>query len=135
MSAVLLDTSAVFAIVDLSDSSHLEARQYLDHHPTTYVVPHTVFSETVTLVKVRLGPDAAVEVGTALVSGDPFRIHYLTIEEVSESWGIFCRFADKEWSYTDCSLLALGRQLGLGEVFSFDHHFDQMAGLGLRRVP
>lgn len=80
MSLTLLDTSAIVAAVDISDSNHLEARQHLNQRADTYIVPDTVFSETITLIKRRLGSIARL-------------------------------------------------------VFSFDHHFDQMAGLGLRRVP
>jgi len=46
---------------------------------------------------------------------------------------IFCRYTDKDWSYVDCSLLALAQQQKIPAVFSFDRHFEQMPGL--MRVP
>ena len=42
------------------------------------------------------------------------------------------RYHDKEWSYTDCGILAVAQLLDIGEVFAYDRHFDQMPGI--RRV-
>jgi hypothetical protein len=56
-------------------------------------------------------------------------------EDFWESWMIFQRFSDKEWSFVDCAILHMAQRLGVSEVFSFDRHFDQMSGLGIRRIP
>jgi predicted nucleic acid-binding protein len=43
------------------------------------------------------------------------------------AWEIFARFnVAKEWSFTDCTSYAVMKQLGITEVFAFDHHFTQM---------
>lgn len=39
----------------------------------------------------------------------------------------------KDWSYVDCSMLALARRLEVNVVFAFDRHFDQM--LAMTRLP
>jgi len=70
-----------------------------------------------------------------LLAGPPFRFYRLAVEDADETWDIFSRYVDKEWSYVDCSLLAVARRLQLRQIFAFDHHFDQMASLGIRRVP
>jgi len=132
---VLLDTSALFAALDADDPNHRRARAFLDDTPAVYVVPETVFSEAMTLIKLHLGVALAVETGRAVLAGGPFRLHRLDPDDATETWSIFCRYADKEWSFTDCSVLALSRRMKLDRVFAFDHHFDQMASLGLRRVP
>jgi len=135
MALVLLDTSALFAGIDADDPNYASAHRYFAKQSNTYLVADTIFSEAATLIRHRLGVGLAVGVGTAILAGDPFRLHRLTVEEAEESWRIFCRFTDKDWSYADCSLLALSQHLQIGEVFAFDRHFDQMAALGLRRVP
>lgn len=99
------------------------------------MVPETVFSEVLTLVKLHLGVRLAIETGKAVLAGSPFRLHRLSAEEFQETWAIFARYTDKAWSYTDCSILALARGLRIEQVLAFDHHFDQMASLKLRRVP
>ena len=39
------------------------------------------------------------------------------------------KYDDKDWSYTDCALLALAEHLKISEVFAFDEDFDQMPGM------
>lgn len=135
MERILLDTSALFASLDADDPNHELAQLYLDTNRVVYLLPETVFSEAMTLIKNRLGVALAVRVGQLIRVGTPFVIHRLTPQEVEETWRIFSRYQDKEWSYTDCSLLAVSHGLGIYQVFAFDHHFDHMAGLGLQRVP
>jgi uncharacterized protein len=135
MQQILLDTSAIYAIIDATDKNHSAAQIFLRHTPRLYFVPDTVFSEALTLIKVRLGVTFAIKAGELIQIGTPFRLHRLTPQEVSATWRIFSRYIDKEWSYTDCSILAVSRELGVASVFAFDQHFDQMSSLGLQRVP
>ncbi len=101
----------------------------------TYVVVDTIFSEAMTLIKARLGAKLAVAAGEAILAGPPFRLQRLSDQQAALAWRYFARYTDKAWSYVDCSLLAIARASGLSQVFSFDHHFDQMSALGVRRVP
>ena len=40
---------------------------------------------------------------------------------------IFRRFnRDKEWSFTDCVSYVVMRDMGIGNVLTFDHHFKEM---------
>ena len=136
MSAELLDTSALYASLDHDDPNHRRARQFFEEFPSaTFVVADTIFSEAMTLVKLRMGATLATRAGAAIRSGEPFRIHRLLPEEVEETWRIFSKYTDKSWSYADCSLLALARTRKVSHVFAFDHHYDQMSSLGLLRIP
>jgi predicted nucleic acid-binding protein len=135
MRRVLVDTSALMAMIDSRDCWFNEALDFLQREVALYLVPDTVFSETLTLIKARLGAAAAVTVGSRIQESATFRLHYLNPEDHRATWRIFARYTDKEWSYVDCSILALAQRLDVAEVFAFDHHFDQMTGLGLERVP
>jgi hypothetical protein len=59
----------------------------------------------------------------------------LAVVHVSEAiehaaWEVFERFnQDKEWSFTDCTTKVVMDNLGIRQVFAFDHHFDQMGFL------
>ena len=132
---ILLDTSAVFASLDVDDPNYFAARAFFRRSKGSFLVADTVFSEALTLIKQRLGVKKAIEMGVAFHGGEPFAFYRLTDEDAELTWRIFTRYTDKEWSSVDCSLLALSRRLGIEQVFAFDHHFDQMAQLGLERVP
>lgn len=62
---------------------------------------------------------------------------YIALSEADDRarWETFCRYDDKFWSYTDCSLLVMAQRLGISEIVSFDQHIHQMAGLGIICVP
>jgi predicted nucleic acid-binding protein len=59
----------------------------------------------------------------------------LVVVHVSEeleqtAWAVFERFnQDKQWSFTDCTTKVVMDNLGLSQVFAFDHHFEQMGFL------
>jgi predicted nucleic acid-binding protein len=132
---ILVDSGALLAMVDSRDQYASAARAFLRESDALYLVPDTVFSEAMTLVKSRVGAAGAVSVGSRVQESTRFRLFYLEPEDHQATWRIFAHYLDKEWSYVDCSILALAQRMNITEVFAFDQHFDQMAGLGLVRVP
>jgi predicted nucleic acid-binding protein len=134
MTRVLMDSGPFLALLDAGDSNHRLAAAYARSlRDAAFIVPATVFVETMVLVKSRLGAKAAIDLGEAIRAGGRYRIVELTTEDRDATWTIFSTYADKDWSYVDCSLLALARRLGVTVVFSFDHHIGQMAEIS--RVP
>jgi uncharacterized protein len=85
-----------------------------------------VYIETMTLVKRRLGPDVAIRVGWELRENRIFSWIALTQELEQETWALFRRYDDKDWSYPGCELLVLANKLKIADVFAFDDHFRQM---------
>lgn len=133
---ILVDTSALFALVDSRDPHHAMARETaIDYRDAEHILLDLVWIETVTLVKRALGSRLAIEVGKKLLEGPPFVVYPIKGEDFQETWALFQRFYDKEWSFVDCAILHMARRLGVSEVFSFDRHFDQMSRLGIRRIP
>jgi predicted nucleic acid-binding protein len=131
---MLIDSSALLAMVDVGDKYHVPAAQFArDHSKEIFHLPEPVFIETMLLVKARLGTQPAVELGNLLQASARFVVTPWTPESRQATWEIFSRYTDKDWSYVDCSLLAAARRLRVSEVFTFDRHFDQMPDVA--RVP
>lgn len=129
-----IDTSALIAFFIHSERYHPTARRFVAQHPTTrWLILNTVFDEFVTWMRVRVSIAASIQLGRVLRAEHPYI--YVTEADDAATWDIFCRYDDKAWSYTDCSLLALARRLGVSEVFAFDEHIRQMTGLGICSVP
>lgn len=42
-----------------------------------------------------------------------------------QAWGLLYANPQQPWSHVDATSMALMRQLGLAEVFTADHHFEQ----------
>lgn len=129
---ILIDTGAIYAFVTRSDRNHDAARSFVERwlgRRGSFVLVDTVFAETMTLLKVRLGAETAIRVGRELRGNAAYAWTALGPDGERETWEIFRRHRDKDWSHTDCSLLAVSRRTGIRGVFAFDRHFSQMSGL------
>jgi predicted nucleic acid-binding protein len=136
MQRLLIDTGAIYALVARNDAHHQAAAAFLKQalkRKLVFVLLDLVFAETMTLVKRRLGSAIALRVGRELRENPVHVWTGLSSPLEAECWALFQRYQDKDWSYTDCAVLALARQSGLRDVFAFDAGFEQMPGT--RRVP
>jgi predicted nucleic acid-binding protein len=134
MREILIDTSALFALADADDLSHVEVTSWLMNSAqnSRLVLTDYVFDECMTLMKSRFGAEAAISFGQRIRSSQFCRFVQLTPQDEAATWQIFAQYADKDWSYTDCSCLAVMRRLGIRIAFATDRHFRQM---GVRVVP
>ncbi|MBX3000481.1 MAG: PIN domain-containing protein [Caldilineaceae bacterium] len=132
--AVIVDTSALYALVDRNDPNHAAAVAYLRSctKQERLLLSNHVFDETMTLTKMRLGIHVALPLGMRLRNSQI--IEFAIFNEGMEMalWRTFSQYKDKAWSYTDCASLVLAQARGIQEAFAFDHYFGQM---GLVKVP
>lgn len=136
MRLVLLDTSAIYALMVDEDRMHATARAYLTqamNQGVRFVLADFVFAETMNLVRTRWGVRTSIQVGRSLRRASGYDWELLTAADERAAWDSFQRFDDKRWSFTDCCLLSLAQRMHVTEVFAFDAHFDQMPGIV--RVP
>lgn len=129
---ILIDTGAIYAFVTRSDRNHAAARSFLErwlNRRGTFVLVDSVFAETMTLLKARVGADTSIRVGRELRHNPAYAWTALGADGERETWEIFRKHRDKDWSYTDCSLLAVSRRTKIRAIFAFDRHFSQMSGL------
>jgi len=131
---IIIDTSALIAFFVASETHHLAARQYCLQYPyNRWIILESVFDETVTWIRAKISPKASIQIGQVLRQEH----RYVNLSDADDVaiWEAFCRYDDKAWSYTDCSILVMSQRLDLFEVFAFDEHIRQMAGLGVVCVP
>jgi predicted nucleic acid-binding protein len=129
---ILIDTGAIYAFVARTDRNHAAARAFVERwlaRHGTFVLLDAVFAETMTLLKVRLGPELAIRIGRELRDHPVYAWTALGEDGERETWEVFREHRDKDWSYTDCSLLVLSRRTGIRGIFAFDRHFSQMRGI------
>ena len=125
---MIIDTSALYAVVDSRDPNHFLAASFLRSFGKrgVFLLSNHVFDETMTLVKMRLGVSVALQLGIRLRNSRHIEMIIFGQREEMATWHLFSRYTDKGWSYTDCASLALARQLDVPQAFAFDHHFRQM---------
>ena len=131
---LIIDTSALYAVVDKRDPNHIRASHFLRSFTKegTFILSNHVFDEIMTLAKMRLGMHVALQLGIRLRNSRYMEMIVFGQREEIATWSIFSRYTDKGWSYTDCASLALARQMDIDGAFAFDHHFRQM---GLQVFP
>jgi predicted nucleic acid-binding protein len=129
MPEVIVDTSALVAFFVQSEQHHPAARLYAAQNPgMRWIILETVFDEFVTWVRAEVSISSSIQVGRILREEHL----YVNISDAADAatWEAFCRYDDKRWSYTDCSILVMVHGLGVSEVFAFDEHIEQMSGWG-----
>ncbi len=122
---VFVDTSAWYALVDRSDRDHTSAVNSVKHLARPLVTTNYVFDETLTLIKVKLGPRIAIDFGWKLWNQElAMRIRVIEKDE-QRAWDLFSQYEDKGFSFTDCTSFAVMERMKIDTAFVFDDHFTQ----------
>ncbi len=125
-SSVFVDTSAFFALADQTDRNHAAARQYVEVVATALFTSNVIVHETITLIRMRLGFDQAVQFGKRLLAETAIPIVRVTPDDERQAWKIFQRYRDKRLSFVDCTSFAVMQRLGIQTAFAFDDDVRQV---------
>lgn len=123
---VFVDTSAWVACFAPRDQHHAAALsiwRQLASAQRRLVTSDYVVDETLTLMRLRAGHEAAERAGDALFSTALVQLIYVGEEGVHEGWALFKQLSRPGVSFTDATSFAIMRHLGLREVFGFDADF------------
>jgi predicted nucleic acid-binding protein len=128
MNGLFVDTAGWIACVDADDPAHHKAaaaRNAWLEQGGVLVTTDYVADETLTVLRARLGLGTA-EAWWQEVDGSPrLRWEYVSPARADEARGVFFKYRDKEFSFTDCTSFVVMRELKLREVLTTDHHFAQ----------
>ncbi|MEK7728385.1 MAG: PIN domain-containing protein [candidate division KSB1 bacterium] len=91
-----------------------------------YLTTNFVLDEVYTGLLTRVGHFAAVDFGEKIRNAQTVQVIHITAEIEDKAWELFKQYSDKEFSFTDCTSFIVMRRFNLIEVFTNDHHFEQM---------
>jgi len=134
MRLLFVDTAGWMACADGSDPAHGRAVAVRDswlEGGGVFVTSDYVADETLTLLRIRLGIDAAENWWQQVDGSSRVRWEYVSLARADTARSLFFRYRDKDFSFTDCTSFILMRELKLREALTTDHHFLQ-AGFGIR---
>ena len=120
-----VDSGAWYAVFAEDDTNHPAAAAWMDANTDDLLTTDYILDETLTLFRSRGRFDLALVWGQDVLDGKLGTLHYLTRDEIAAAWGVFRRFRDKAWSFTDCTSKVVMESLGIRTAFAFDHHFRQ----------
>ena len=124
---VFIDSGGFLAVMDRDDPLHVAARDLsarLESSRSQLYTSNYIVDETCTLVRARTSHRLAAQFLRSLrISG--IILLRVTPAIEAEAERIFLRYADKDFSFTDCTSFALIETKRLDAVLSFDRHFSQ----------
>jgi predicted nucleic acid-binding protein len=121
---ILVDTSAVFALVDSSDQWHPAAKAGLDSIRKARSEPlltNFIVAECHALLLARLGAQFARN----WLMHNVWPVQRVTVEDEAKAISIISQYTDKTFSYVDATSFALMERLRIRKAFAFDPHFQQ----------
>ena len=124
MARVLVDTSAVYALLDRDDRCHDAAREALESlrkRRTDPLLTNFIVAECHALSLSRLGADIARK----WLLGNIWPVERVNVEDETKARVIIEQYTDKTFSYTDATSFAVMERLGIKTAFAFDPHFRQ----------
>jgi uncharacterized protein len=134
------DTSFLIAFYNIRDDHHaaakeliakfIERKENVQFHITDYI-----FDETLTTILNRGGKHLALDAAKKILASPSISLHMINTEIFRNAYDIFVRYADQEWSFTDCSSIAYLKhrfKRSRIQVATFDHHFE---AAGFQIVP
>lgn len=129
MKGLFVDTAGWMACADAADPAHLRARTARDRaleDGLTLVTTDFVVDETLTLLRVRLGATAAERWWSQIDRSARLRWERITVERFDRARGLFFKYRDKAFSFTDCTSFVVMQELRLTRALTTDRHFRQM---------
>jgi predicted nucleic acid-binding protein len=126
VNGIFVDTGAWYALVDTDDADHGAAAAFLAANTVPLITTNAVFSETVTLIRYRIGHEAARIFGQKLKESSFVRMVAVTPADEERAWEIFAKYGDQDFSFVDCTSFAVMQRMKLTQAFAFDRHFKVM---------
>jgi predicted nucleic acid-binding protein len=129
MKGLFADTAGWVACADGADPAHKQAAMARDRwleQGGVLVTTDYVADETLTLIRLRLGPDAGEAWWRQVDGSSRLRWESVSLARADNAGGLFFRDRDKDFSFTDCSSFVVMRELRLREALTTDRHFAQI---------
>ena len=130
---VFVDTSALIAIGNKRDAFHAQAIEVNDRlvrSNSLFVTSNAVLLEFGNAFStVNLKP-FSIRLIDAVMQSKKWKSIVVDEQIMNRGFALYKQMADKDWGFVDCSSIVLAKSLGIKDVFSTDHHFEQ-AGLNI----
>jgi len=133
---VFVDTGAFIAMTDADDANHKAAAAFYrssKEKGMRFVTTNFVICETMNYLRSRVSHQVAVLFRENLNKSGFIEMIRVTPSIEDAAFVIFKQYADKDFSFTDCTSFSIMKSFGLKKAFAFDKHFEQFEGIS--RLP
>jgi len=119
VAAILVDTSALYAIANRDDAHHEQLVERLRRDAPAVVVPQAVLPEICYLIGSRRGPAAEASFVAGLLDAG-WRLEPTTTGDVGRAVELMRTYADAAIGFVDASVVAIAERLGIRQVWTLD---------------
>lgn len=106
-----VDTGAFYAGKDPSDQYYDQANAFMEKVKKDLtlhlITSNFVIDETLTLIRMKLGHNAAVKFGRQIKGSRIVKVLHVNEKIEEQAWRIFEKYSDRDFSFTDCSSFAI----------------------------
>lgn len=124
-SSVFVDTGAWYAAAVSTDPDHAAAAQFFGDNQQPLLTTDFIIVELLTLFAARNQKPLAQRWLQNVLNAHGVDMERISQADFEEATQVYFKFADKRWSFTDCTSYVVMRRLGLARAISFDIHFQQ----------
>ncbi len=120
----MVDTSAIYALLDKSDANHNDAVKLLKTiaiEKKDVILTNFIVAETHALILIKLGNKLA----NYWLKNLCWHIERVSEEDEEKAKDIINAYIDKTFSYTDALTFAVMTRMNTETAFTFDKHFTQ----------
>lgn len=128
MNFLFVDTAGWMACADAADPAFgptSDARDQWLEREGLLVTTDYIVDETLTLLRMRLGLDAAETWWHTIAASRRVQRELINEERAERARDIFFRYRHKDFSFTDCTSFAVMREMRLRQALTTDTHFRQ----------
>lgn len=125
---VFVDTSAFIAMGNRRDFFHvaaIKAKEKLKQENRNLITTEAIFLEFGnTFSAVALKP-SAIKMMEAIRLSKKWTVIAIDEKIMNQSFNLYKKMSDKDWGLIDCTSILVAKNLGISEIFTTDHHFEQ----------
>jgi len=121
----LVDTGFLYALFDMDDVHHNDARKVLENPELEPLLPDTVLVELAYLLLVRLGHYRMREIMKEVVD-DPLFLIPLMPEDLPRIEMLLTEYADVRLDFVDVSIVAMAERLNVRHILTVDRRDFQI---------
>ena len=128
-----MDTGGWVALFVDNDQNHKKAASIFEDIKNSKTLIYTsdyIIDETITTILARGNHKQSVLAGDALFTSKIVKIIHVSADYFQAAWGLYRKYKDKMFSFTDVTSFAIMKDLNIVKAFAFDREFAQ-AGIDL----
>ena len=131
--SLLIDTSAIVSARNADDKNHNKAldimiRALKGEFGKLYISDY-IFDEAVTIAYIRTGNKNFVNDIGFFARTRSIIFRFIEPIDFERAWELYLQFQDKNFSFTDCTNIALMKRHGIDTLFTYDSEFNGIVSI------